>query len=430
MKDVDGRWQNRFRVVGAILRRPHAATLAENPASGSSQRATEHESGTTEADPQTLRHQIGASALAFRGYDVSNLGRSRELLDHPRFGSIVANVLAEASAITSDTLHRPIDLVSYVRLGEPTSLAHFAEDVALIVGMELAQLRLLEDRFGIEAHRARLSFGYSIGELAALVFGGVFRLDQLLPVPLELAADCAELAADTSMGILFTRAPELPEAEIDRLCMAVSSEGRGMIAPSAWLSPNTALLLGQGDTLDRFEKAMHDALPDRVLLRRNPHKWPPLHTPIVWQRNIGNRAAVALYKIAAEAGSPTPPVLCGVTGEMGYDSGNCRDLLGRWVDRPQRLWDAIDATLSSGVDYVLHVGPAPNLVPATFDRLTNNVRKQLGRGYRRKMGEGLANRLGRYAWLGHMLPHRAALLRAPLLHHVILEDWLLEQPIN
>jgi hypothetical protein len=28
------------------------------------------------------------------------------------------------------------------------------------------------------------------------------------------------------------------------------------------------------------------------------------------------------------------------------------------------------------------------------------------------------------------LPSRTALLRAPAVHHVILEDWLLEQPVK
>ena len=41
-------------------------------------------------------------------------------------------------------------------------------------------------------------------------------------------------------------------------------------------------------------------------------------------------------------------------------------------------------------------------------------------------GAGLARR----PWLSALLPSRAALLRAPLLKHVILEDWLLEQGKN
>jgi [acyl-carrier-protein] S-malonyltransferase len=377
--------------------------------------------------PEVLRQRIGESALAFRGYDITNLGRSAELLAHPRYAQVVSRVLGQASQIASGALHRKIDLCEYVRASEPTTLANFAEDVAMIVAMELAQVQILEECFEIPVREGRLSFGYSIGELAALVLGHTFRLDQLLPVPLRMAQDCAELAEETKMGILFTRAPVLPEDAVDQLCQAVSNEGKGMVAPSAWLSPNTALLLGQGDTLDRLEQKMRDYLPQKVMLRRNPNKWPPLHTPLVWQRNITNRTAVDLYHLEGGGEPPTPPVISGASGKADYNGLNTRELLIQWVDHPQRLWDAIDGTLAAGVSNVIHIGPNPNLVPSTFARLSNNVSKQLGNGYRHRMGKGLVSSMNRHAWIANLLPHKAALLRAPFLEHIILEDWLLEQ---
>src|SRR5207248_4638883 len=138
---------------------------------------------------------------AFRGYDVSNLGRSQELLAHPAYGPIVRETLETASDCLAEAIRARVDLVEYVRDGEPTSLEHFPHDVAMIVAMELAQLRILEVVFDVPVRSARLSFGYSIGELATLVLGGVYAIEELLPVPLELAADCAELAADTWLGI-------------------------------------------------------------------------------------------------------------------------------------------------------------------------------------------------------------------------------------
>ena len=317
MKDAGGRWQLRFRSVGTVLRRPRSARLAQNPVSGPATAAearVEPPVVGARLTPAVLRARIGESALAFRGYDVTNLGRSAELLEHPTYGPVVARLLGEASNIASDALHRRIDLAAYIRADEPTALAHFPEDIAMIVAMELAHVQILEECHEIPVREGRLSFGYSIGELAALVLGKTFRLDQLLPVPLLMAEDCAELAQDTKMGILFTRAPSLPEDAVEHLCQDVSNEGKGMIAPSAWLSPNTALILGQGDTLDRLEKKMRDHLPEKVMLRRNPNKWPPLHTPLVWQRNITNRTAVALYHLEGGGEPPTPPVISGATG--------------------------------------------------------------------------------------------------------------------
>jgi len=432
MKDADGRWLNRIWSGVATPRRPRREPRA-GPSAGVAARAAPAIGLATGSRPGggagLRKGRIGTAALAFRGYDVANLGRTRELLDHPAYGRVVAAALAEASALCAEATGAATDLAAYVRAAAPAAMADFPKDVALIVAMELAQLRLLGEFFGVDARGARLTFGYSIGELAALVLGGVYTLEQLLPVPLAMAVDCAELSADTHLGILFTRAPALPEKDVERLCIAVSSEGLGLVGPSAYLSPNTALVLGQGDTLDRLERAMTDYLPGKVLLRRNPNRWPPLHSPLVWRRNIPNRAAVALYQIGGGHAPPTPKIISCVTGRPSYDELNSRDLLVRWTDRPQRLWDAIDATLAAGVETVVHVGPAPNLIPATFNRLSNNVAKHLNHDVLRRFGRGVVSGLNRHAWLAHLLPARASLLRAPFIEQVILEDWLLDQEV-
>ena len=418
MKDGNGGWMGRLRSAGPASRRPRLHEGEDGAGPGAAVASA--------FDPRdALRDRIGSTALAFRGYDVTNLGRSRELLEHREYGPVVEEVLAEASAITSDTLGESIDLAAYVRAGTATRLEDFPHDVATIVAMELAQVRLLEEFFDVPVRSARMSFGYSIGELAALVLGGSFRLDELLPVPLALADDCASLAADTTMGILFTRSPVLPEADVLRLCEAVSEEGQGFVAPSAFLSPNTVLLLGQGRTIDRVQDMMKEYLPEKAMLRRNPNHWPPLHTPLVRCRNIPNRTAIALYAIAGARPIPRPPVLSCATGKFYTDALSCRETLVKWTERPQRLWDAIEATLSSGVGTVIHVGPAPNLVPATFARLSNNVNKHLGNRYLR----GIVSSMHRHSWIASLLPQRAALLRAPFLEHIILEDWLLDGPV-
>ena len=423
MKHSDGRWLNWLPAFGTLPRRSRLTTLGMSAVSGLSPRA-EPPVGVD------IRGRIGTAAFAFRGYDVANQGRSLELLEHPAYGPVVRGVLEEASALCAEATRTPVDLIAYARAGEKSSPASFAQDVAMIVAMEMAQLRLLEQFFEVPTREAHLSFGYSIGELAAMLFSGVYAMDQLLPVPLGLAPDCAELAADTSLGVLFTRGPVLLPADVQRLCTAVSSEGKGLVGPSAYLSPNTALLLGRGRTMDRVEALMREFLPDKVMLRRNPNHWPPLHTPLVWQRNIPNRAAMGLYQIEGGHRPPSPPVLSCITGAASYDATNSRDLLIRWTDGPQLLWDVIYETLAAGVGLVVHVGPAPNLVPATFARLSNNVSKQLGQTYLHRLGRGVVAGLNRHSWLAPLLPSKAALLRAPFLDHVILEDWLLAQPLS
>ena len=374
-----------------------------------------------------LKSRIATASLAFRGYDVQNLGRSPELLAHPVYGPTVRRFLDTASAVASDTLHRRFDLAGRVERQEPTTVSAFAEDIGVIVSMEMAQLALLEEFHGVQARGARQSFGYSLGEMASVISGGMFTMEELLPVPLGCADDCADLAADTTLGVIFSRGPAIALKDVQDLCLQVSNEGRGMVGVSSYLSPNTILVIGQGATLDRLEQAIPGRLPAKTMLRRKSHKLPPLHTPLVWQRNIPNRAAVALYKIPGGRPAPKPKIVSCVTGTASYDPLNARDTLVRWVDQPQLLWDVIVETLVAGVDLLVHVGPAPNLIPATFERLGNNVGKQFGNRYMKMLGHGVGSQMGRYAWLSRLLPTKAALLRAPHVEHLILEDWLLDR---
>ena len=373
-----------------------------------------------------LKERMQRAVLAFRGYNVANLGRTAELLAHPAYGSIVRTHLREAGGICSEVMGRKVDLVRRIRRQQETTLKTYGDATALIMAVEVAQLDLLEQFFGIDYHHASLMFGYSLGEISALVAGGVFDIEDALRIPLHMASDGAELAANVTLAVLFSRGPVLPLDQVHRQCLRINSEGRGVISPSAYLSPNSLLLIGQGDTIDRFKSNLRDVLPDRVYLRKNKNRWPPLHTPIVWERNISNRSEVMLHTIRGGFCKPFPDVFSLVTGKASYNDYNAREIIGRWIDQPQRLWDAIYETLQRGIETVIHVGPAPNIIPATFQRLSVDV-DGLTRG---SIGMRALSGIVRRPWLSALLPSRTALLRAPLIRHISLEDWLLEQKVS
>ncbi|MCI0332170.1 MAG: ACP S-malonyltransferase [Planctomycetes bacterium] len=373
-----------------------------------------------------LQSKIGTTAFAFRGYNVTNLGRTPELLAHPAYGPTVRRYLRRGSEICADIVKRPVDLVECVSLRIEPEMESYAEAVALIVAADLAQVQLLEEFHGVRYREARLAYGYSLGELSAVACGSVFDMAEVLSVPVAMADDCASLAANVVMGVLFSRGPAIDEFDVHRLCRKITAEGDGTIAMSAILSPNTYLLLGQNDTISRFKATMHEFLPMPVHMKLNPHRWPPMHTPIVRQKYIPDRAAVMMDRMRGGLQPPCPPVFSLVTGDRSYDDYHARDILRDWVDHPQRLWDAVYETLASGITTVIHVGPAPNVIPATFHRLSENVRQQIAGRSLGKMGMRAAAGLARRPWLSTLLPSRAALLRAPTLKHVILEDWLLE----
>lgn len=369
---------------------------------------------------------LTSAALAFRGYNVTNLGRTAELLEVARYQPIVAEELDRFSAICSEYCANNVDLLQRVRTHVEPGLEHYAESVALVVAVEVAQMRLLQELHGIQTSQAQVAFGYSLGELTAISFGGVFPVDQMIRVPLAMAADSLDLAHDTRMGVLFSRGPSIDEVEVERLCLQITAEHQGTIGISAVLSPNTYLLIGQNETVPKFKEVMHDILPNRAHLRINSNRWPPLHTPIVRQKHIPDRASVMLETLEGCFKPPTPPVLSLVTGTLSYDDHSARAILRKWVDHPQRLWDVVDATLDMGVETVIHIGPEPNVIPATYKRLSENIVEQSSRGSLGAIGMRAVSGLARRPWLAALLPAKASLLRAPHVQHMIVEDWLLE----
>jgi [acyl-carrier-protein] S-malonyltransferase len=377
-------------------------------------------------DAQLLKKQLPNAAFAFRGYNQTNIGRSTEMLEHEVYGPTVRRWLDEASAAASDILGREINLVDRVSENRETDLSTYSDAIALIVGMELAQIDILENQFGISVKDARIAMGYSLGEITALVAAGVISLYDALRVPLSLSDDCVALANDVVLAALFSKANELPMDTVRRLCVEVNAEGKGVMGISAYLSPNSVLLMGQQDTLDRFKQRMNQAFEFRVHLRKNENKWPPLHTPIVWERQVPNRAAVLMHSMKGGLVLPKPPILSLVTGKVSYNDYNAREILHHWTDSPQRLWDAVYETLSMGIDTVIHVGPQPNIMPATYRRLCDNVESQT----RGRIGMRALAQIVSRPWLQKLLPERTALLRAPLVKQVILEDWLLEQDVE
>lgn len=373
-----------------------------------------------------LNARMKSAAFAFRGYNVTNLGRTPELLEHPAYGSIVEKHLKEASEIYTAATMQRVDLVKRVRLREETSLETYSEAVSLITATELAQLELLKEFFGIEFTDASRALGYSLGEISALIAADVYQPDALLTPILKLAGDCVELAQNIRMGIVFSRGPELDLPAIEKLCVEVTARNQGTVCISSYVAPNTVLLLGQGRSIDLFREIMKERFNRQVHFKKNPNLWPPIHTAIVRQRNVPDRASVMLETVPGGMQVPTIPIISCISGTESYNEYNSRATLYDWVDHPQKLWSVIERVLATDIHTLIHVGPEPNIIPATLNRLSMNIETQLNArsisGFSLRAVSSIVQ--GR-PWLAKYLSRNASLLRAPLLEHVILEDWLL-----
>lgn len=360
-------------------------------------------------------------ALAFRGYNITNLGRTRELLADSRFGEYLRTELEYASKLAADFLGIPVDLVSTTREGIDLNETRYGESVAFILAVEFAQFALLREVTGVKTEQCRVAFGYSLGEIAALVCGGLLPKESAYEIPLRVATDCHALMVDSKLAIVFSKQSSIPSLAIEQICLDVTLETGKTIAVSAQLSPNTLLVLGQGDSLEVLAKRIKELNLKGIVVRPKDNRFPPLHTPIMWQRFISDRVSLMLQKVKFAAQPPSPPVFSMALGRVDYTPYNVREHLRQWMDHPQRLWDAVDYTLLHGVDLVVHLGPDPNLIPATYKRLSENIAAQ----FQESMGLRALSYAVHRPWLQSILPQQAFLLRAPAIRQVILEDELL-----
>lgn len=364
-------------------------------------------------------------AVSFRGYNITNAGKTRELLSHPGIGPRLNYWLEEADALVQKLFGKTCHLRQSILDQRPSDLSTYVEDLAMIVAVELAQWEHMLELLGEHRQKIKVVTGYSLGEVTATIVTELFEFAEALQPVLILGQEAAELAPNVCMGILFSRGPALDFEAIQLRCQEITAEGKGVIAISTYLSPNTVLLMGEHATIDRFKEQMADIVPKGTHLRKNPNQWPPLHTPIVLQKHLRDRAAVMLQTATCKNKLPTFPLLSCVTGAVSYNGKNSRRMMTDWVDHPQQLWKTVHYMLEQGIDLVIHLGPEPNIVPATLTRLAENVQDQLDQPSWRGYGLRTFSRWAAHRrWLANLLSRDAVLLRAPYITQVLLEDLL------
>lgn len=378
---------------------------------------------TTATFPLPEQLEMKKTAIAFRGYNTTNHGMTATLLNTPECQPAFLKWFERGEKLLNSLLNLQVDLKQRILNDQPSSLETYPIDVVQIVCIELAQLELLETIAGIDYRQARCFMGYSLGEMTALIAADVLSMEQVLTPVLQLTADAASMAPAVTMGVLFSRKQSLNQKAIEQLCWQINAEQKGMIDISTILSPNTFLLLGQHKTLERFQQLMAPIVPERTQLKYNPDRWPPLHTCLVWQKHLTDRAGLSIQQIPEPIPTPSVPILSCVTGELAYQPEQTRRLLRAWVDHPQLLWQAIRQLFDLGIENVIHVGPEPNIIPATLKRLSTNVAMQMNQQTWKALGLRTLNQFSmNRPWLGQLLSKDAVLLRAPFVQQMMAEE--------
>src|SRR4051794_12480905 len=107
----------------------------------------------------SVQTKIGTTAFAFRGYNVTNLGRTPELLANQAYAPTMRRYLERGGEICSEIIRRPVDLTSAVLERREFGLDRYAEAIALIVASDLAQVQLLQEFHGVHFSESKLAYG-------------------------------------------------------------------------------------------------------------------------------------------------------------------------------------------------------------------------------------------------------------------------------
>ena len=204
--------------------------------------------------------------------------------------------------------------------------------------------------------RPSMAAGFSLGEVAALAFAGVFGGDKGFRFVCERAERMRE-AADRRPGVMVAILG-LEDAEVEELCRA---EGRAY--PANYSCPGQVSVAGDPDAVRAVSRAAARKGGRAVPIRVSG----AFHCSHMDGAETALRAALGGYSLMP----PEIPVFTGMTAERyGDDIGQ---LLAAQVSRPVRWKETVRAMVASGARVFIEAGPGGTLC-SFIQRIAPGVR--------------------------------------------------------
>lgn len=259
---------------------------------------------------------------------------------HPGMGKELAENYPEARAVfdAADAL-RP-GTSGQCFSGTEEELRDTANTQPCMFAMELGTARALESR-GVEP---RCVAGFSLGELAALTFAGVFPLETGFKLVCKRGLLMASAASGLDSGMVAVL--KLPDEKVEELC------GRFMdVYPVNYNAPGQVAVSGLRDELEEFAKLVKEAGGRAVPLNVSG----AFHCQFMAEASLGFGALLQQETMA----EPRVTVYSDMTGRP-YD-GDPRKLLARQIMSPVKWRTIVENMRDSGVDTFIEIGPGGTL---------------------------------------------------------------------
>lgn len=207
--------------------------------------------------------------------------------------------------------------------------------------VDLAAARALEEA-GVHADFAA---GFSLGEVAALTFAGVFSDEDGFAFVCK-RAQAMQQAAEQNPGSMAA-VLKLPNETVERLCGEFSQ-----VWPVNYNCPGQLVVAGEKEELSTFCAKVSEAGGKAVPLAVSGG----FHSPFM------ESAAEQLAGVLAETAVKEPrlPVYANFHAQP-YSADSARELLTRQVKSPVRWQETLEALAAQGVDTFIECGPGKTL---------------------------------------------------------------------
>lgn len=258
----------------------------------------------------------------------------------PGMGQALAQCSAAARAVfdTADAVRPGTSAQCFA--GTPEELCRTVNTQPCLFAVDLAAACALEEA-GVEADMAA---GFSLGEVAALTFGGAFSTEEgfrLVCRRGELMEEAAQRHPGAMAAVL-----KLQNAQVEEIC-----RGFDHMYPVNYNCSGQLVVAGAAGEMDAFRQAVAQAGGRATPLAVGGG----FHSPFM------DEAAAGLAQVlgAMEMAAPRLPVYANRTAAP-YGEG-AKDQLASQVNHPVRWEETILAMAQAGADTFIEVGPGKTL---------------------------------------------------------------------